>query len=563
MNKKLLFALTFILGFIFSDSTFAQKKFWVMFKNKTGTPYSVSTPTAFLSAKSIARRAAQGIAVNSTDLPVTPSYVSQVDAVSGVTIVYRSKWLNGVVISVPSASTVSALAAINSFSFVQTTSGVNQYKITFPVVNNTPLINSNANKTQSPTAYNYGASLNQAQMIGADCLHNMGYRGQGMTIAVLDAGFTDVQKFDIFDSLFMQGRLLGTRDFVDGFGDTTVFTEHTHGAECLSTMAAIKSGSIIGTAPKASYWLLRTEDGGSETLSEEYNWIRGAEFADSVGADVCSTSLGYTQFDSNLNNHTYASLTGKLAPMSIAATMASRKGMLVLNAAGNEGGCYPPSPSCWYYIAVPADADSIITVGAVDPSKGKASFSSFGPTADGRIKPDLSAQGGPALVCLFGSGCFFGNGTSFATPVLAGAVTCLWQYKKLATNFQIMAALKATADSAATPNNRRGWGVPNMCAAASNTILSTVSVPSYEKDASVKIYPNPFNTAINISLNEVVTSKLMVNVTNVLGQVLYSETLVNPSGIIQLNALGDLPKGIYFVELSSPEINITKKIMKQ
>jgi hypothetical protein len=560
MNKRLLFALTFLLGLLFSETILAQKKFWVMFKNKTGTPYSISTPSAFLSPKSIARRTAQGIAVNSTDLPVTPSYVSQVDAVSGVTVLYRSKWLNGVVISV-TGSTTTALSTINSFTFVQSTSGVNRYKLSFPLMDANPVVANDANKTQSPSAYNYGASLNQAQMIGADCLHNMGFRGQGMTIAVLDAGFLDVQKFDIFDSLFMQNRLLGTRDFVDGFGDTTVFTEHTHGAEVLSAMAGIKSGSIIGTAPLASYWLLRTEDGGTETLSEEYNWIRGAEFADSVGADVCTTSLGYTEFDGGLNDHTYATLNGKTAPMSIAATMASRKGMLVLNAAGNEGGCYPPSSSCWYYVGVPADADSIISVGSVGPTKTKSSFSSFGPTADGRIKPDLSAQGGPALVCLFGSGCFFGSGTSFATPVLAGAVTCLWQYKKFATNFQIMAALKATADSTANPNNRIGWGIPNMCTAAGSALLTTAD--THEKDASVKIFPNPFNNSLNITLNDLKVRKVIVTVTNVLGQVLYSESILNPTGTIQINNAAGFVNGIYFVAISSPEINITKKIVKQ
>lgn len=561
MNKKLLFALTLILSFLFSETTIAQKKFWVMFKNKTGTPYSVSTPTAFLSPKSIARRTMQGITIKTSDLPVTPSYVSQVDAVTGVTILYRSKWLNGVVVSIPSASTVSALAAINSFTFVQSSSGVNRYKVTFPVIEKTPVVNSEADRTQSPSAYNYGASLNQAQMIGADCLHNQGFRGQGMTIAVLDAGFTDVQKFDIFDSLFMQGRLLGTRDFVDGFGDTTVFTEHTHGAECLSAMAGIKSGSVIGTAPKANYWLLRTEEGSAETLSEEYNWIRGAEFADSVGADVCTTSLGYTEFDSNLNNHTYATLNGKTAPMSIAATMASRTGMLILNAAGNEGGCYPPGPGCWYYVGVPADADSIISVGSVSPTKVKSSFSSFGPTADGRIKPDLSAQGGPALVCLFGSGCFMGSGTSFATPVLAGGVTCLWQQKKFATNYQIMAALKATADSTSNPNNRIGWGVPNMCSASASTLLTVAN--SQDKDVSVRIFPNPFNNSVNIVLNDLKVQKVLITVTNVLGQVLYSELITNPSGVIQINEAATFSNGIYFVSISSPEVNMTKKIVKQ
>ncbi len=553
MNKKLLFALTFISVLFLSDNLSSQsRKFWVMFKNKNGTPYTVSNPSAFLSAKSISRRSTHGITIKTTDLPVTPSYVSQVDGVANVTIVYRSKWLNGVVVSILNSFTTTALSAINSFSFVQSTNPVNKYKLTFPPIDVSPVLETNNQKTQSPSAYNYGASLNQAQMIGVDCLHNLGFRGQGMTIAVLDAGFTDVQNFDIFDSLFMQNRLLGTRDFVDGFGDTTVFTEHTHGAECLSTMAGIKSGSIIGTAPKANYWLLRTEDGATETLSEEYNWIRGAEFADSVGADVTTTSLGYTTFDGGLNDHTYATLNGKTAPMSKAATIAARTGMLVLNAAGNEGS------GSWYYIAVPADADSIITVGSVGPTGTKSGFSSFGPTADGRIKPDLMAQGGPATVCLFGSGCFFGSGTSFATPILAGAVTCLWQSKYFATNMQIIQALKATADSTANPNNRIGWGIPNMCSAKSNTILS--SVTEYSKDHDIKIYPNPNNGILNVELEMLNGKDSKIKITNVLG-----ETILEESSAIQHSTFNiqHVPSGIYFVNVSSSDYNITKKIVKQ
>lgn len=557
MNKKLLLAITFSLSFLAYDIMISQTKFWVMFKNKTGTPYSVSTPSAFLSPKSIARRVAQGISVNSTDLPVTPSYVTQVDGVSGVTVLYRSKWLNGVVVSIPSASTVTALAAINSFSFVQSTGAVNRYKLTFPLNEVVPL-NNNQNKTQSTAAFNYGLAVGQVTMVGADCMHTYGYRGQGMTIAVLDAGFNNVNVDNIYDSLFLQNRLLGTRDFITG--DTMVFEDHPHGAQCLSTMAGLSPGTIIGTAPKANYWLLRTEDAGSETISEEYNWVRGAEFADSVGADVCTTSLGYTTFDGGLNDHTYSQLNGKTAPMSIAATMASRKGMLVFNAAGNEGGCFPPGPGCWYYIGVPADADSIVSVGSVGTNGSYSSFSSHGPTADGRIKPDLCAQGGPAYVCH--GGCGFGNGTSFATPVLAGAATCLWQYKKFATNFQIMAAMKASADSASNKTNRIGWGIPKMCTASNSTILTVAS--SFEKGNTIKVFPNPFDNSINISLgNTVKIQKANITIRNVLGQTVYSDIISDTTGTIQINEAARFNSGIYFVEINSPELKITKKIVKQ
>ncbi len=553
MTKKLIFIFSFIALFICSDSLFSQK-YWIMFKNKNGTPYSVSTPSAYLSPKSIARRTAQGIAINTSDLPVTPSYVSQIAAVPSVTVLYRSKWLNGVVINV--TNTV-ALTTINSFTFVQTTNRVNKFQITRGIIDNTQINpNNNANRTNSTSSYNYGPAVGQATMVGVDCLHNMGFQGQGMTIAILDAGFLNANIEPTLDSLFIQKRVLGTRDFV--VGDTMVFEDDQHGAYCLSTMAALSSGTMVGTAPKASYWLLRTEDVATETISEEYNWCRGIEFADSVGADVTTTSLGYTQFDGgppSLNNHTYSTLNGRTAPMSIAANMATRKGMIVLNAAGNEG-CSGPS-SCWYYVGVPADADSIISVGSVGMTGVKSGFSSFGPTFDGRIKPDLVAQGGPAYVC--NSGCMFGNGTSFATPVLAGAVTCLWQSKPGVKNMQIVQGLKQYANNSLAPDNSIGWGIPNMC----TVYHSTIGIKEYEKNSDCSIYPNPFNNSINIVLAEVQPQKMVVSISNVLGQILFTETLMNPGNVIQLSEVGDLGKGIYFVNISSAQYNVTKKIVKQ
>ncbi len=552
MTKKILFALTIIFSLVLSENVSAQKKFWIKFKNKNGTPYSLGAASAFLSAKSIQRRIDQNIMLDNTDLPVTPSYVTQVDGVTNVMVLYRSKWLNGVVVSIGNSFTATALATINSFTFVQSTSPVNRYKISFPLAETEINPDNSSNKT---AAFNYGMAAGQATMVGADCLHNMGFRGQGMTIAVLDAGFKDVHLDNIYDSLFMQNRLLGTRDIVTG--DTMVFEDHTHGAQCLSTMAGLDPGNIIGTAPKAMYWLLRTEDVSSETISEEYNWIRGAEFADSVGADVLTTSLGYTEFDGGLNDHTYAQLDGKTAPMSIASTMAARKGMLVLNAAGNEGG------GPWYYVGVPADADSIISVGSVGSTGSYSGFSSHGPTSDGRIKPDLVAQGGPAYVCY--SGCGFGNGTSFATPVLAGAATCLWQSRKAATNMQIIQALKATADSASAPNNRIGWGIPDMCAAKSYSTLITVSVNEQSPiDHNIRIYPNPFSGEVNIWINDLPSENIHVAITNVLGQTLYDQTLTGPGGgVIHLNEVAEYKQGMYFVNLSGAGFNITKKILKQ
>lgn len=549
MNKKLLLAFSIITSFIFSDAAFAQK-YWVKFKNKNGTPYTTGNPGAYLSTKAIARRTAQSIAIDITDLPVTPSYVSQIDAVSGVTILYRSKWLNGVAISVTNTS---VLSTINSFTFVQSSAPVNRYRVNIPPVDNTPVNpNNQTQKTIQTSAYNYGSSLNQAQMIGADCMHSLGFRGQGMTIAVLDAGFLNAHIDNVFDSLFAQGRLKGCRDFV--MGDTLVFEDHAHGAMVLSSMAGIESGTIIGTAPKANYWLLRTEDALTETPSEEYNWIRGIEFADSVGADIATTSLGYTTFDNPTYSHTYAQLNGKTSLMSIAATMAARKGMIVLNAAGNEG-CGSPS-SCWYYISVPADADSIITVGSVDPLKIKSGFSSFGPTSDGRIKPDLSAQGGPAWVC--NTGCFFGNGTSFATPVLAGAVACFWQSKPLLKNMQVIQGLKQYASNSLAPDNSIGWGVPNMC----NTYYTTINVNEYNLELHQSIVPNPFFNSLTIHLKHEVNN-VVITVYDIYGKTVMTKNVPHSTSEIKLDGFSELSAGLYFINTKADGVNATSKIVKQ
>ncbi|MGZ3884167.1 MAG: S8/S53 family peptidase [Bacteroidia bacterium] len=523
-------------------------KYWVMFNNKTGTPYSVSTPTAYLSPKAIARRTAQGIAINASDLPVTPSYVSQVDAVPTTTVLYRSKWLNGVVV----LTDATAITTINSFSFVASTYKTNRYKISPPVEDEAMPAPASGNKMAQTASYNYGSAYWQQKMMDVECLHNMGYRGQGMTIAVIDGGFNMVNTSNLYDSLFMENRLLGTRDFV--MGDTMVFEDDVHGARVLSTMAANKPGVMIGTAPKAKYWLLRSEDVSSETISEEYNWVRAAEFADSVGADVCTTSLIYNQFDISSQNHTYSDLTGRIAPMSIAANMAARKGMIMLNCAGNEGA------NAWYYICVPADADSIITVGSVDSLSVHSSFSSYGPTFDGRIKPDLSARGTNAIVAGPGPTPMYGSGTSYATPMMAGATACLWQYKNFATNIQVITAMKNTATNTSSPNNSIGWGVPQLCSAAA--VLGSVGIKDLKNDNGIKVFPNPFSDMLTIDLSGGSAFPVKVRVTDVQGKEVYSRVYSQPQQSVTIKELSELGSGFYILTLTFPDHTISQKISK-
>ncbi len=550
MNKNKLFLVLALFGILSSMNS--QTKHWVKFSNKNGTPYTLSNPSAFLTPAAIQRRTTYAVPYHFTDLPVTPAYINQVEAVPNVTVLYASKWLNGVVVSISSGS-ATALATISSFTYVSSTSLVNKYKLDMPVIEQPAFVGEENLRASSSATFNYGGSYWQTKQLNADCIHSQGFRGQNMVIAVLDAGFLNANINPVFDSLFNRGGVLGTRDFVSG--GTNVYDDDSHGEMVLSCLAAIKPGVIMGSAPRANYWLLRTEDAPTEKLVEEYNWIRGAEFADSVGAQVLTTSLGYTEFDNPAQNHTFADLNGKTAPMSIAANLAARKGLLVLNSAGNGNG------GPWPKIGIPADADSICTVGAIDSLSNVTGFSSIGPTADGRIKPDLVARGGNAWVSAANAtgACFQANGTSFSCPILAGAMTCFWQAHPNFNAYKVLDTLRKTASNFASPNNSRGWGTPNMCAVAITTVFKNNSLNA----TNFIVSPNPFNSLISIKVDQLIQGAVTIEVYNVLGAVVktYKETdLVGTHSY----DLSDMSNGVYFMKISTANsASQLKKIVKQ
>lgn len=547
MNNKRVFSTFIFCLFLGLSKLNSQIKYFVKFTDKNGTPYSISTPTAFLTPSSVARRTNYLVPYDNTDLPVNPSYISQIAGVSNVTVLYPLKWFNGVVVAIPSNFTTTAVSAINAFTFVANTGLVNKYKLNKPeeVVANAATENQ-ALRSSNSSSFSSGGSAWQNKQIRVDCLHGMGFRGQGMVIAVMDAGFSNVDVNPVFDSLRNRGGIKGTRDFVSG--GTSVYEDAAHGAHVLSCMAAIKPNVIMGSAPMADYWLLRTEDVTSEKLIEEYNWVRAAEFADSVGADILTTSLGYTTFDNSTQNHSYATLNGKTAPMSIASTMAVRKGMFVLTAAGNEGG------GGWNYISVAGDADSICTVGAIDSLSNVGSFSGVGPTSDGRIKPDLVARGVAAWVADVNGFCVGANGTSFSTPILAGGVACCWQRNRFLTTMQLLKNLRNTASNAASPNNSRGWGTPDLCALMVGLDENKLT------EQSVHIYPNPFNASFVIASSG--QSFQSVELIDLLGHVLKQVPINETDQVTNVNTF-DLSDGIYFVRINTINGSITKKIIKQ
>lgn len=555
LNKIKIIVLACVL-YSLANSIQAQTstKYWVKFKDKNGSPYSISNPNDFLSARSIARRTNQSIAVDITDIPVNQTYIDQVNA-TGAQVFQRSKWLNAAIVII--TNTVQ-LNAVNSLTCVLNSSPVARLKKT-KADEFTEVVNTNSGKKTKTTSYDYGGSYTQNNQIGADCLHELGYRGQNMIIGVLDNGFSGADINTVFDSLRNEGRILGTRDIVGGnssvYGGVGDNNDGSHGTAVLSCMAGNTPGQLIGTGPKVNVYLIHTEDNAFERPIEECNWIVGAEYADSVGVDIVSTSLGYTSFDSPYTSHVYADLDGRTSVASIASTMAARKGIFVLNAAGNDG-----NSGTWNRIGIPSDADSICTVGSVNGSGVHSSFSSIGPTADGRIKPELSAMGQGAYVS-YTSGSFFGgDGTSFATPILAGAVACLWQANPTKTNMQILEALKASASKTLNPDNNYGWGIPNMCAAHNFINGTNVNVNEMMQAGNLKLFPNPAHNKINFTLNQKPQTVLL---TDVLGHLIDFSLTEKESNHFEMNLNNTMANGVYFISIKTSEGTLNSKFIKE
>lgn len=553
MNKKLLFLFS---AFFFCFNTFAQNRYAVQLTDKNNSPFSVSNPLAYLSQRAIDRRNTQGIAITAHDFPVNPSYVSQI-AAAGATVINASRWLNTVTIE---TSNPAVLAAVNALPFVQQLYNVGRIanpnkakkdKFTFE----TPFPMAAASKNSSSVlSFNYGPSQNQIAMLGGDILHNQGKTGQGMVIAVIDAGFFNADNMIVFDSLRNDNRLLGTWDFVDH--NPQVYDDHAHGTFVASIMAGNWPGNIVGTAPHAAYWFLRSEYAPTETLMEEFYWAAAAEFADSAGADIINSSLGYYEFDDPLQNHTYADMNGKTTPVSRAAAAAASKGMIVCNSAGNEGA------SNWNYIIAPADADSIISVGAVDNQMNYSWFSSNGPTSDGRVKPTVAAQGqGTFVADLSNNGVFAGNGTSFSSPVIAGMMACLWQCNPNASNLQVIQALKQSASQFSNPDTNLGYGIPNMPVACQ--ILASLSISENDLKDQLLLGQNPFTSSLDFTFFSAQSSRIQVLITDISGKTVYSNFFyVVPKLSRNFSIQPEFSSGIYFLSVVTGNGSVNRKIIK-
>lgn len=420
-------------------------KYRISLKDKAATEYSLKKPEKYLSAKAIERRRKQNLPIDSTDLPVCRKYIDEIRK-QGVKIVVTGKWDNFVTVSCNDTTLIDRIAAL---PFVLSTEKV----WISPGAGKPSMATERDSVLNQPTIHPdsiYGRAITQIQMSNGDKLHEAGFKGQGMTIAVIDAGFHNVDKITAMQNI----RILGTKDFVNQQAD--IFAESSHGMSVLSCMGMNRPDIMTGTAPEASFWLLRSEDEYSEHLVEQDYWSAAVEFADSVGVDVINTSLGYYSFDDKSKNYKYRDLDGRHALMSRQASHIADKGMILVCSAGNSGA------GSWKKITPPGDADNVLTVGAINKQAVLAPFSSIGNTADNRIKPDVVAVGEGADVIRTDGNQGKANGTSFSSPVMCGMVACLWQACPRLTAKELLELVRASGDRADYPDNIYGYGVPDM-----------------------------------------------------------------------------------------------------
>ncbi len=551
MKKYLLFFLT-VLIFI-SDSSAQFTKYIIRFKDKAGTPFSINNPSKYLSSRSIQRRTRQNISIDSTDLPITPRYIDSVRLAGNVTILNRSKWLNQVCIQTTDAA---ALAKINSYPFVISSNAVMR---TAEIISTDTKTKNKFNEVISTAAvtqsiqsaadyYNYGASYPQIHIHEGEFLHNNGFRGEGMLMAIMDAGFYHYLTVTAFDSVRNNNQIIETYDFVKN--ETSVNEDDIHGMYCFSIIAGNWPGKLVGSCPKANYYLYRTEDAATEYPIEEQNWVAAAERADSIGVDVFSTSLGYNTFDNPVFNHTYADMNGKTTIIAKANTLAARKGIISVVAAGNEG------TNSWHYILTPADADSIVTVGSVNASGMVSSFSSYGPSSDGRVKPTVASVGEGTFFAGLNNQPVSGNGTSFATPNMAGLITCLWEAFPDFTNMEIIEAVKRSSSIYTTPDNRIGYGIPNFHKAfddlAQQRTLKNANV--ILGNSWIKTYPNPFQKKFTILIKPKNSVTTIFKLYNAAGKLFATKSVnaqQNQIQVIGFDNLQPLAKGIYILRYAN------------
>jgi hypothetical protein len=495
---------------------------WVYFTDKPNVTQALANPVNILTQKSLDRKSRHGVTIDQRDVPMNQVYVNQVKNEPGIDYKAQSKWFNCVHV-VGTLADIDALAAFNFVDYIDYADP------TRAVVSSQPFQNQ-INEPLSTTSIDYGTATNQVEMINLDALHDLGFTGSGITIAVTDSGFPNVDVNTGFAVLRNNGGLLGGYDFVAK--NDIIYDDNFHGSRVLSVMAGSNSPNYEGTSPGASYYLFRTEEAAQETPAELSYWVAAAERADSLGVEIINVSLGYLTFDNPSENLTYSDLDGATTFISRGATVAHDKGMAVIVSVGNAG-----NSASHPYIAAPADALGTFSIGAVNSAGVRSSFSSIGPTADGRIAPDIVARGS-STASINESGNLVGsNGTSFSAPIISGAVACLMQALPNLPPALLYDKIREGSSQYSSPDNLLGYGIPDFGA-----IYQTLSLEHSPAVSSIKYYVN--RGVLNFALSENVTS---IHLYNLQGQQLIQEK--NTQGITAVS-VSHLSSGVYIFKVN-------------
>jgi len=542
--KKLLF----VIALCCSATAFAQQDAWVYFTDKQDTEFYLENPLQMLTQRSLDRRAAQNIALDTKDVPVTQAYVDQVEAASGITVLAKSKWLNavhvrGFQLSINALSNLNFVASVDFANDALDANSDRQLQSGRPPAN-LPVANSSARQLNIQADFNYGTSENQIQMLNGHLLHQQNHTGTGKIIAIMDAGFPGVDTAPPFQRLFDNNLVLGGYNFVDR--DQNIYSRNSHGTLVLSTMGGYAEGQLVGTAPDSQYYLFITEAIEYENPLEESLWVEAAEMADSLGVDIITTSLGYPAYDNPAYNYSYEERNGTKAFISRGADIAFSRGMVVVVSGGNEGG------SDDNHVSVPADAFDVLSIGAVNASEEYASFSSIGPTVDGRVKPDVVAQGVAAVIADETGEISFANGTSFSGPIIAGMVATFWSAVPGLTNRQVTDFVKQSSDLFSNPTPLKGYGVPDFNLALQNAL----AVDQYAEDIFT-LWPNPVRDAIHLEAS--VSEPVQLYVYDQLGQVVLQGHLNAQTKTLDCSSLAS---GIYLYKLTTLTGAKTGKFIK-
>ena len=529
--------------FLLSQNIFSQEDAWVYFTDKPDSQYYFDNPLEMLSQRALDRRTNQGIALDILDVPIYQLYFDQISTSSGIEVKSKSKWMNAVHVR----GSISAIDALADLTFVSNIQFANRSLNT-----QNRIANNSENKAVNKQLdvqenFVYGNSSNQIQMLNGHLLHQQDYTGTGKIIAVMDAGFPNVNTASSFQRIRDNNQILGGYNFVAR--NENVYTSNSHGTLVLSLMAGYVENQLVGTAPDANYYLFITEDSADENPVEESYWVEAAELADSLGVDVINTSLGYFAYNNPSYSYTYADMNGVTSFISRGADIAFSRGMICVTSAGNSGNSANPN------ISTPADAIHTLTVGSVKFDETYSTFSSIGPTFDGRTKPDVMAQGqNPYFSTTSGSVSNASSGTSFSGPIIAGMVASFWQAIPWATNQQVVDFVLQSADRFTNPTTQFGYGIPNFQVALN---MAQLSVEENEK-IQFLVYPNPVKDKVIVSFsNDLPDVKFQIF--NSLGQQIMEKTITQNNNLV---ATSELQNGIYFYKVLAKNTIQTGKIIK-